>query len=390
MRTARCTGPGLSALGRVPDPTGVARGRLALDAWYHRRVPSCPALYRTAGLVLTLLVVSPPARARSGVRPEVQKWATAALGQMVSGDLSGAVISLGRARAAQPLAEVHALVGLAALQGGRIQDARQQLDAAIAAGSTAPEVFYWAGRAALMTGDRAGALRRLEQALTVGGDRAELRLAHALLARALGHAAEARASLARVARAEPRLQSVALYPRPLQGAVALLGLLLRGLDAPLPVLRTEAFLLWQGSEPLAALAHFTRLDKERPRDGETLAMMARCRWALGQRDQALALARQAVDVAPGLPLARAARGELLLAAEQPQAAEADLHKAADGLPRDPQVLLSLARACQETERADCARKFFGYAVERAPDLAEAHFGLALSLQQAGENEPARV
>ncbi|MFH1132232.1 MAG: hypothetical protein V1754_12920 [Pseudomonadota bacterium] len=72
---------------------------------------------------------------------------TQAIGQIVRGELLAAMDSVATARQIKPAPELDALVGLIALQGG--QKAEQHFESAIKAGSTTPDVFYWAGRTAL-------------------------------------------------------------------------------------------------------------------------------------------------------------------------------------------------------------------------------------------------
>ena len=341
------------------------------------------------GLVLLLLCTAAPRPANADAR-RGRMWASATrgVGQLVDGNLTGAVASFGAARQARALPVLDALVGLAALQGGGAAAARRQLDAAIKRGSTEPMVLYWAGRAALKAGDRAGALARVEQALAVGGDRPVLRVAHALLLDSLGKRAAAAASLLKAAAREPNLLAPSLYPTPAQGAVDLLGIVLRGFPSREQVLRTQGHLLWRCHRPLAALGKFSALLKRRPRDADAMQMSARCLAALGKKRRALTLAGRAVEQAPDMGHVRAARGELLLARGKPRLAMADLRRAADALPRDGRLLTLLGQACSRSEKPDDARKYFSYAIRRNGSDAEAHFGLGLLLQQAGKHKEA--
>ncbi len=304
------------------------------------------------------------------------------MGQLVDGELVAAVGSLDRARAARALPELDALAGLVALQGGETAAALRQLDAAIARRSEAPLVFYWAGRAALAAGRPAQAVSRMEQALAVGGDQPLLRMGHALALLAAGARPRAEASLLLVAGAEPNLLDPSLFPTPTEGAIELLGAVLRGFP-PVELQRSQGHLLYRSGRVLAALRRFQALALRSAADADALQMLARCLHALGLRDDALAMASRALKAAPDSPQAHAARGELLLEAGQPAKAIDDLRRAADGLPRDARLLVRLADACAAAERSDCARRFYGYAASRDRGLAAAHFGLALLAQQAG-------
>ncbi len=355
--------------------------------------PSPPHPVTRQIVVVALLFLSLTTAAPASADPKRGRmWASATrgVGQLVDGDLTGAVASFGAARQARALPILDALVGLAALEAGQAATARRQLDGAIKRGSTEPLVLYWAGRAALAAGDRAGALRRIDQALAVGGDRPVLRVAHALLLSASGKRAEAAASLLKAAARQPNLLAPSLYPTPAQGAVDLLGLVLRGFPSPVQVLRTQGHLLWRCHRPLASMAKFSALLKKRPRDADAVQMSARCLAALGKKRRALTMAGRAVELAPDMGHVRAARGELLLAQGKPRLAMVDLRRAADALPRDGRLLTLLARACSRSEKPDDARRFYRYAITRNGRDAEAHFGLGLLLQQAGKHKAAAV
>ncbi len=340
-------------------------------------------------LVLVLVLAPTPASADPA---RGKMWASAIKGvqQLVAGDLTAAVSSFGAARQSRALPELDAMVGLVALQGGRATAALRQLDSAIKKGSTEPLVFYWAGRAALAAGKRVLALKRVEQALAVGGDRAALRMAHALILKGQGKRAPAAASLLKAAAREPNLLAPSLYPTPAQGAVDLLGIVLRGFPSPDQVLRTQGHLLWRAGKPLTALARFSALLKKKPSDADALQMSARCLAALGKPRRALSMASRAVELAPDLGHVRATRGELLLDQGKHRRAMIDLKKAVDALPRSSRLLTRMALACAGAEKPAEARKYFRYALRRGGRNAEAHFGLALLEQQAGKLKEAEA
>jgi predicted Zn-dependent protease len=304
-----------------------------------------------------------------------------AVGQMVDGDLARAVDSLGQAREARDVPEVDALAGLVALAGGQEAAALRRLSAAGARKPTEAMVYYWAARAALATRQPAMALRRMEEALAVGGDRAVLRLGYAILLWSAGRRAEARASLAAAAGGEPNLLHPSLYPTPVEGAVDLLRPMLRGVMPERDLVRTQGHLLWRAGRVAAAMARFRELRTQDATDGDAMQMLARCYAALGQGDEALRWAEWAVGAAPRLPLARAARGELLLERGLARKAVDDLRFAADAYPRDAKLLAQLARACSEAEQRDCASRFYAHALLQDAGLAAAHFGLALLRQE---------
>ena len=335
--------------------------------------------------LVVLLAVALPGQAVANT-PRGKMWAAAikGVGQLVDGDLMGAVSSFGAARQARAIPELDALVGLVALRGGRPAAALRQISSAIKKGSTEPMVFYWAGRAALQANQRALALKRVEQALAVGGDRPVIRVAHALLLAAGGKRAEATASLLKAAAREPNLLAPHLYPTPAQGAVDLLGVVLRDFPSPTQVLRTQGHLLWRCGKPLEALGRFRALLRKKSRDADAMQMSARCLAALGKPRRAMSLARRAVELAPDLGHVRATRGELLLDQGKHLLAMRDLKRAVDALPRSARLLTRMAAACAGAEKPGEARKYYRYALRRDGGNAEAHFGLAVLLQEAGE------
>ena len=342
---------------------------------------------RAARLALALalaLVLPAPARAQG----KADAWVLRAAGQMADGQLVAAISSLGRARAIKASPEQDALVGLAALQGGELAAAQRNIDAAITRGSTEPLVFYWAARIELARGQVARALKRLQEALAVGGDQPQLRMAQAVVLATLGRRPAALTALEAVAARRPNLLDPSLYPAPVEGAVALVGRMMRRIPGRLQLRRTQGHLLWRAGRVLAAQRHFVALLQERKGDSDALQMLARCQVALRRTERAVALANQAVLSAPKSAQALATRGEILLELGRAAAAAKDLRKAADAFPRDARLLARVAEACTEAERPTCAAKFFRYTARRDPTIAAAHFGSALHLQQAGEKAKA--
>jgi tetratricopeptide (TPR) repeat protein len=314
--------------------------------------------------------------------------AVQAVGQMVEGELTAAVGSLTLAKRAVPAAELDALVGLVALQGGSEKQAVEQLSSAIRRGSTEPLVFYWAARAELQRGQLARALKRLQAALSIAPRQPAFHMAHAMVLSRLGRTVDGVASLAAAAREQPNLLDPSLYPSPVEGAVDLLDVILRGFPSRTQVLRTQGHLLWRAGRVTAACRRFRAVLDSRAGDADALQMAARCEVALGRTAEGLRLVQRALESAPGSAQALATRGEILL--EQGKAKEAvkDLRKAADRLPTDGRLLARLAQACSDSEQPRCARRFFAFALRRQPRNGAAAFGLALHLQLDKDAEKA--
>lgn len=315
-------------------------------------------------------------------------WTTQAAGHLADGKLALAVSAAAKARAARAVPELDAVVGLAALAGERPKAALKQLMSAQARGSIEPLVFYWAGRAALAAGDRAAALKQLNRAIAVGGDHPAFRMAQAILLKEAGKQAEAVAALAKVAASTPNLLDPSLFPTAAEGAVDLLGPMMRGFPHPAQLARTRAHLLWRAGRSLAAYRQFSELARAMPADPGVKQMLAQSQAAVGLKGQAMITAEEAVALAPGEPDALATLGELRLAAGDAARAAAHLKKAADGRPADAPLLLMLAQACHESEDLVCAAKFYGYALLRDRKLAAAHFGQAMLARSSKEPEQA--
>jgi tetratricopeptide (TPR) repeat protein len=345
------------------------------------------ARFLIATLPVWLAALQCPVDAHAG-QQEMWTWVTRATGEMVDGKLTDAVASLARARRAHPQPEIDAMVGLIALRGGEPKLALRQLNSAIRKGSTEPTVFYWAGRAELARGRAGAALKRLREALSVGSHKPEIHMAHGLVLLSLGQTDKAVESLVAAAEREPNLLHPSLYPTPTEGAIRMMGYLLRDFPVKLQIRRTQGHLFWRAERGLAAREQFRAILSQVPADGDALQMLARFQVALGRSAPALKLANQAVDEAAGSAQALATRGEILLELDRPQAAAKDLRRAADAFPKDSRLLTRLAQACSEAEQTSCAEKFYRYALRRAPDVAAAYFGLALHLQQAGKPKQA--
>jgi len=315
-------------------------------------------------------------------------WTTRAAGHVAEGKFTEAVAAAGRALDARAAPELDAMVGLAALGGGRPKAALKQLRSAVKKGSTEPLVFYWTGRAALAAGDTGQALKQVNRAIAVGGDRPAFRMTQAILLAEAGKRAAAMEALVKVARAEPNLLDPSLYPVPAQGAVDLLGAMLRRFPHGDQLNRTRAHLLWRARRTLAAYRMFRTLARTMPADSGVKQMLAQAQARVGLKKQAMITAEEAAALAPESPDTQATLGELRLAAGDAARAVYHLKKAVDGRPADAPLLLKLAQACSKAEDHECADKFYGYALRRDGNLAGAHFGLATSPE--AQKEPERA
>src|SRR5262249_31927791 len=93
---------------------------------------------------------------------------------------------------------------------------------------------------------------------------------------------------------------------------------------------------------LRTLDELSEPDRTRP---EFLALRAECLRGLGRAEEGVEAAEQALRASPGLPAALRVRGELHVAAGQPQAARSLLDKAVEAAPHDPGVRQQLMEVC---------------------------------------------
>lgn len=330
--------------------------------------------------------------ARAADRAAHWSFVARGVGQLVDGDLAAAVTTLARARAADPAAAalVDTFVGLAALAGGRVEDARRQFERAIGRGSAEPLLYYWAARTELRAGRLADALAHLDRAIALGRARAALWIADALIARAAGQRGRALASLGEAARRWPNLLDPGLYPTAAEGAVELLARALHDLPDPLRLWRLQAHLYWRLEQVPGARQHLARVLARQPDDSDALQLAARCALALGRIDEALRLSTRAVKSARGpTPQALATHGLVLSAVGRGAEAVIWLRRAADARPRDVELLVRLAETCAAEEQGDCARSFFAWAARLDPQNGAAQLGLGVDHLQQGRLDDAR-
>ncbi len=318
------------------------------------------------------------------------RHATQAVHAIAQGRDVQAVQHTAAARAAKALPELDALVGLAALAGGRPKAARRPLASAIARKSADPLVYYWAARVELTLGHRAAALARLEQGLAIGSHRDELQAAYATVALAAGRRKAALGALQVLATRRSNLLDPGLWPTPRQGAVALLEGLMRGFPYPVALWKTQGHLYFEVGAVIPSLERFSRVLRKRPGDANALQMVARCLQRLGAAKLALASAENAYLRSPGSALTRGTLGRLLLEQGQIKRAATLLEAAAAAHPRDVELLLLAARACAQNQQPKRAARYYSYALRRDHRLPEAHFGLGLLAQQGGKKARAKL
>jgi len=140
----------------------------------------------------------------------------------------------------------------------------------------------------------------------------------------------------------------------------------------------EARALFRAGRPADALAVIEPLVRIDPRNPELLALVARCRNALGQHAEAIAMATRSL-AALDHPDALLVRGDSLRALGRTDEAVADLRRAIAHAPQSPDLRIALVAALEEAGRAAEAR------AELAPVLAQARPGAALPDRLAYEH-----
>jgi Flp pilus assembly protein TadD len=108
---------------------------------------------------------------------------------------------------------------------------------------------------------------------------------------------------------------------------------------------------------------------------QLLAQLAGIVAQQGRVDEAMPLARQAIELDPREPVARMNLGIMLAQRGQPEAAARELATAGE-LARDPRAYVNAGALMAQAGRLDQARHYFQAALDLAPQLAEARAALA--------------
>jgi len=289
-------------------------------------------------------------------------WSPALRGTALAlrGDLRGAADAL------RPLAQHIApgpgqlALGLVALQAQDAPAALRAFDRSLAAGETAPELFYWRGVAALRLGRRSQAVLELERAATLAGDRPEYLLALASLRSDPDLVVAA-------ARAEPNLLATVYYPEPRRGLARVCARLLRDMPARTEVRSTVARLLYDARLPREAEGWLARVEGLTPGEHALLGRIALDRGDLPAAREHLGLAtRSGADARALYDLARAE-----VASGRRAEAAVILRRAIDVDPSVPTVLVAAGELARDQGDLPRAAELAGYALSRSPDFPPA-------------------
>ena len=109
---------------------------------------------------------------------------------------------------------------------------------------------------------------------------------------------------------------------------------------------------------------------------------------LGDFERATAFLESAVQALPDDPDASNSLGVAYQSVGDSQEAIRAFEHAAALSPEDPTILVNLGRAYFDSDRLDYAREVLLRAIERAPELFEAHASLAMLHFRAGERDDA--
>lgn len=291
-------------------------------------------------------------------------WSPALRGTALAlrGDLRGAADAL------RPLAQHIApgpgqlAMGLVALQAQDAPAALRAFDRAVAAGDTAPELYYWRGVVLLRLGRRAAAVTELERAATLASDRPEYLLALASVR------ADPELVLS-AAQIEPNLLSTVYYPEPRRGLARVCARLLRDMPARTQVRSTVARLLYDARLPREAEDWLTRLEDPTPEEHALLGRIALDRGDVPAAREHLALATRSEGSTDARALYDLARAEV--ASGRRAEAAVILRRAIDVDPSVPTVLVAAGEIAREQGDLPRAAELAGYALGRTPDFPPA-------------------
>jgi tetratricopeptide (TPR) repeat protein len=315
-----------------------------------------------SGLAVVVVLGAAPGTARAD--GQNGPWSPALRGTALAlrGDLRGAADAL------RPLAQHIApgpgqlALGLVALQARDAPAALRAFDRAVAAGDTAPELFYWRGIALLRVGRRAAAVADLERAATLASDRPEYMLALASVR------ADPELVLA-AAEVEPNLLSTVYYPEPRRGLARVCARLLRDLPARTQVRSTVARLLYDARLPREAEDWLARIEGLTPEEHALLGRIALDRGDLPAAREHLGLATRSEGSTDARALYDLARAEV--ASGRRAEAAVILRRAIDVDPSVPTVLVAAGELARDQGDLPRAAELAGYALARTPDFPPA-------------------
>lgn len=135
----------------------------------------------------------------------------------------------------------------------------------------------------------------------------------------------------------------------------------------------------------AAAATFSRLLEHRPRDARLIGLSMACRAKLGKPEEALALARQAIELDSARPEEHYNLGHLLLAYQRPEEAMVHLRRALELRPNLAAGWYQLSAALDDLGHRDAAIEALRRALDVEPSFNEAYKNLGSLLFEQGND-----
>ncbi len=243
------------------------------------------------------------------------------------------------------------------LNAGRHAEAREILDAFVAAHASDPDALHLAGVARLGTRDAAGALALFDRALAIRDDVAEVHNNRGLALRAVGRAKDAEGAARRAVELDGGRRE---FHNNLGTVCEELG---RTEDALASYRRAL------GLDPKHAIAHFNA--------GRVLA-------ALSREDEAIESLRRATQLDAARVDAWLALGRVLTRKGDTDAARTALRRALMLAPANAEIEEAFADASHVAGRLPEAAAHYRRAVELAPDRGDAWFSLGCALLTHGD------
>ncbi len=291
----------------------------------------------------------------------------------------------------QPRPQVYSLILLALIEDQETTAATRMCGQKIEAALRDAHFHYWCGRLAWQAKDRTGAVKSLENALSLGGDAPHLLMTAALMQAQTGNAARAALYFTRLVRRDPWILRTRLFPGPAAGVLfAIEDLFARDkLGAALP--HALAALALRGNLPDLSRQYLEAAWKAHGTVPEELHQLRHQLFRAWGRSELLEKAfGEGLSAHPKSVHFRFHSALRLVEEGKPERARNLLQEVLADDPRSTLVLSLLALTQVETGQLEAARKSIAYARARDETLALLDYAEGLYLQRTGAPEKARA
>lgn len=340
-----------------------------------------------AGLSVTLLCSAAPAEARSA---RGKRW-----GQILQvaslaakGRTAQAIYALRSLRYTQDTPALATASALCRVLGGDLKGGLKDLSKGLQLGGSYVDGHYWTAAVALRAGQTTAAHQALRRALTLGGDRPHYLMLQILLAKKTGRLAEARTTLAKLAKKRCELLDPGLYPDPMAGLVDAILYALRRYPQQASLLFTAGNLMMMTRRFRQAEGYYLRAQKILKQSAGLLMRRARLAMVDANLPVALRLLNRGLALVPGASDLRSVRAEVLIALGRPTQARAELERSVKANPKNSLDLSRLADLLWDSGAFGRAERLYQYALRRNRGLASARYGVARALDRRGRHKQA--